>query len=109
MVGKVMRDSWKDRLSFPFKDTATLLKPLSLPTSPYTTTKPQTQEKKIRKTSLGVSPAIIPRSLSYEGRRSLGVRDFFNLLFLLLMSQKQDSRKTSNGFFNVALMSAEQA
>jgi hypothetical protein len=30
MVGKVMRDSWKDRLSFPFKDTAILLNPLSL-------------------------------------------------------------------------------
>uniref|UniRef100_J3MTZ9 Uncharacterized protein n=1 Tax=Oryza brachyantha TaxID=4533 RepID=J3MTZ9_ORYBR len=25
MVGKVIRDSWKDNLSFPFKDTATLL------------------------------------------------------------------------------------
>ena len=31
MVGKVMRDSWRDSLSFPFKDTASLSRPLSPP------------------------------------------------------------------------------
>jgi hypothetical protein len=43
MVGKVMRDSWRDRLSFPFKDTATLLKALSVSPSPSpdTTKKPR--------------------------------------------------------------------
>jgi hypothetical protein len=33
MVGKVMRDSWRESLSFPFKDTAALSRPLSPPPS----------------------------------------------------------------------------
>ena len=62
MVGKVMRHSWKDKLSFPFKDTATLLQPLSSPHKHKS------------------------RALSYEERRGwLGVRDFFNVLLFLLM------------------------